>query len=74
MSCTYLNIYTHNILKLPEVDAAFQNDWRCALKYFTDKGHVSLFSLLLTLRLFCVGIKVLSFGLWGQLFRFGTQV
>jgi hypothetical protein len=38
MSCTYLNVYAHDILKLPEADPAFQNDWRCALKYFTDKG------------------------------------
>ena len=43
MSCTYLNIYAHNILKLPEADPAFQNDWRCALKYFTDKGIVLTF-------------------------------
>jgi hypothetical protein len=40
MSCTYLNVYAHDILKLPEADPAFQNDWRCALKYFTDKGLV----------------------------------
>ena len=69
MSCTYLNIYAHNILKLPEADPAFQNDWRCALKYFTDKGIVLTFYFIFQIRTnFSCEKKVLSFVLSGRQF------
>jgi len=40
MTCTYLDINSHDIPKFPATDAAMRKDWLYVLKYFVDKGLV----------------------------------
>jgi hypothetical protein len=40
MTCTYLNIYNHDIPKYPVLNGAIQQDWIRVLQYFMEKGVV----------------------------------